>query len=204
GELEWGGVKLRLRPGVLIPRPETEWLLHLGLEETRGLPSPRVLDVGTGSGAIALGFKAARPDAEVTATDLSPEALALARENAGRLGLEVGFRQADLLLGLTGRYDLIVANLPYLPDSDAQSAEPELRHDPPRALYGGPDGLDLARRLAAQTPAHLRPGGRLLLELDPRNVGVLAAELEEGGWRAEVFPDPAGRLRFLRADTAEG
>lgn len=203
-ELEWGGVKLRLRPGVLIPRPETEWLLHLGLEATRGLLSPRVLDVGTGSGAIALGFKAAQPDAEVTATDLNPEALALARENAERLGLEIGFQQADLLQGITESYDLIVSNPPYLPASDAQSALPELRHDPPLALFAGPDGLDLARRLAAQAPAHLRPGGRLLLELDPRNVGVLAAELAAGGWRAEVFSDLIGRPRFLRAGTAEG
>ncbi|WP_425148005.1 peptide chain release factor N(5)-glutamine methyltransferase [Deinococcus sp.] len=199
GELEWGGVRLKVTPAALIPRPETEWLLHLALEELRGRPAPAVLDVGTGSGALALALKAARPDALLSASDLSPEALALAQQNAERLKLEVQFIHSDLLLDVPGSFDLIVSNPPYLPDADHASASPELRHDPALALYGGPDGLRLARILMRQAPAHLRPGGITLLELDPRNVALLAAELGAADWKAEVRPDLSGRARFLRA-----
>ncbi len=199
GEVEWGGLHLRVSPAALIPRPETETLLNLALEALADRENPLVLDVGTGSGALALGLRAARPDARVTATDISPEALALARCNAVHLGLEVRFMQADLLQDVSGRFHLIVSNPPYLPDADRERAQPEVRHDPDLALYGGADGLRLARRLVAQAPAHLEAGGALLLELDPRNVGVLAAEMTASGWSVQVQPDLTGRERFLRA-----
>ncbi|MDB5044121.1 MAG: glutamine methyltransferase, partial [Deinococcus sp.] len=108
GEVEWGSVRLKSDGRALIPRPETEWLLHLALEALRGTAHPRVVDVGTGTGALALGIKAGRPDAVVTATDISADALALAQENAALNGLEVQFVQADLLRGLPGPFDLIV------------------------------------------------------------------------------------------------
>lgn len=199
GEVEWGGVRLRSDGRALIPRPETEWLLHLTLKALRDVPAPRVLDVGTGTGALALALKAARPDIHVTATDLSAEALALARENAGLNGLDVTFRQGSLLANLTGPFNLIVSNPPYLPETDREGADPEVRHDPDLALYAGPEGLDVARPLAAQAGAALAPGGTLLLELDPRNAARFADELQAQRWRAEVLPDLVGRARFVRA-----
>lgn len=204
GEVEWGGLRLRVGPGALIPRPETEWLLQLVLEHLRDVPAPRVLDVGTGSGALALGLKAARPDAVVRASDLSPEALAWARENAALNGLDVPFVPGDLLAGCRGPLDLIVSNPPYLPESDRETAQPEVQHDPTLALYAGPDGLTVARRLAAQAGAALAPAGRLFLELDPRNVTTLADELAQQGWRSRLHSDLAGRERFLEAWLGSG
>jgi len=199
GTVEWGGVTLHVSPAALIPRPETEGLLALALNALEGQAAPAVLDVGTGTGALALGLKAARPEAQVTASDLSPEALALARRNASANGLEVRFVLADLLEGVTGSFDLIVSNPPYLPDADRLNAQPEVRHDPDLALYGGPDGLRLARRLAVQAAGRLKPGGTLLLELDPRNVGLLAAEMRSAGWTVQTHADLSGRERFLWA-----
>lgn len=204
GEVEWGGVRLRSDPRALVPRPETEWLLHLLLPGLRALAAPRVLDVGTGTGALALGMKAACPGAAVTATDLSPGALALARENAALNGLEVTWMQADLLTGVPGPFDLIVSNPPYLPDGDRAHADPEVQRDPDLALYSGPEGLTLARRLAAQAPAALAAGGELWLELDPRNAATLAGELRADGWEAQLHADLTGRERFVQAQRAGG
>ncbi|AXG99784.1 peptide chain release factor N(5)-glutamine methyltransferase [Deinococcus wulumuqiensis] len=203
GEVEWGGVRLKSDARALVPRPETEWLLHLASQELGPLSRPRVLDVGTGTGALALGLKAAFAHAEVTASDLSADALSLARENAALNGLDVTFVQADLLAGLDGPFDLIVSNPPYLPSADRETADPEVRHDPDLALYAGPDGLDLARPLAAEAAARLTPGGTLWLELDPRNAPALAAELRGAGWATEVHADLTGRERFVRAWRAE-
>ncbi|WP_407571386.1 peptide chain release factor N(5)-glutamine methyltransferase [Deinococcus altitudinis] len=204
GEVEWGGMRLLVSPAALIPRPETETLLLLALANLEGLnleglERPQVLDIGTGTGALALGIRAARPDVDVTASDLSEEALALARRNAEQTGLEVRLVHSDLLENVTGRFHLIVSNPPYLPEADRQEAQPEVNHDPDLALYSGPGGLDLARRLVVQVPPHLKAGGTLLLELDPRNVGVLAAEMTATGWTVQVSSDLSGRERFLRA-----
>lgn len=199
GTVEWGGVGLRVDRRALIPRPETEWLLSLVLADMKAVVAPRVADVGTGTGALALGIKRARPDASVLGADLSPDALALARENALLNGLDVGFTESDLLAALPGPFELLVANLPYLPDGDRAHADPEVRHDPDLALYSGPDGLALARRLIAPARAALAPAGVLWLELDPRNAPTLAAELRAQGWAATLHPDLTGRQRFVRA-----
>ncbi|MFC4427875.1 peptide chain release factor N(5)-glutamine methyltransferase [Deinococcus navajonensis] len=204
GEVEWGGVQLRSDARALVPRPETEWLLHLVLQDLGLSRGPRVLDVGTGSGALALGLKAARPDARVWATDLSPEALALARENARQGAYDVRFVEGHLLAGLSGPFDLIVSNPPYLPAGDEAGAEPEVRHDPTLALYAGPDGLAVARPLAAEARSALVPGAPLWLELDPRNAPLFAAELEAGGWVTSVHADLTGRKRFVRATLPVG
>lgn len=131
-------------------------------------PTPlRLLDVGTGSGAIALALKQQHPTAEVVATDVSADALARARDNAQRLGLPIVLLHGDLLASLPqeARFDLIAANLPYIPSGDIPALAPEVRHEPHLALDGGPDGLALIRRLVGAAPAHLAPGGCLVLEL---------------------------------------
>lgn len=164
------GLDLTVDRRVLIPRPETEHLVDWLLEGLPFAPAPiYVRDVGTGSGAIALAIKHARRDAHVTASDRSPDALAVARDNATRLGLDVTFLTADLLGDPPEHpYDAIAANLPYIPSADLPGLQPEVRDfEPQLALDGGPDGLDLVRRLvsAAARPGFLTPGGRLLLEI---------------------------------------
>ncbi len=202
GVAHFYGLTLEVNPDVLIPRPETERLVELGLEAIRGVLEPNVLDIGTGSGAVALVFKAERPDAAVWATDLSEKALEVAAGNADRLGLSVKFVQADLLdhptvQAFARHADLLVANLPYLPETDAAWLSPEVQHDPASALFSGWDGLGHARRLLEQAATLLTPGAVCLLELDPRN--VRQAETEVGGWaEIEVLPDLVGRERFLK------
>lgn len=198
GEVEFFGLPLKVREGVLIPRPETEGLVALAL----GLPlpsRPRLLDVGTGTGAIALALKRHLPQAEVFATDVDEKALDLARENAARLGLEVTFLKAPLTGGLR-ELDLVVSNPPYLPEAYRQVAPKELSFENPLALYAGQEGLDVARPLAEEAWGALRPGGWLLLELAPENVAILAGELRARAWQeVEVLRDLAGRDRYLRA-----
>jgi release factor glutamine methyltransferase len=201
GTAPFYGLELAVDTSVLVPRPETERLVELVLEALQGVERPRVLDVGTGSGAIALALRAERPDAEVIAADVVPEAVALARRNAQRLHLDVRVLRSDLLAeadvaAFAARCHALVANLPYLPEADAGTLQPEAERDPALALYAGPDGLRLARRLLRQA-ARLLPGGALLaLELDPRN--VRAALREAGAWREpRIERDLTGRERFL-------
>ncbi|MCS6867384.1 peptide chain release factor N(5)-glutamine methyltransferase [Thermus sp.] len=198
GEVEFFGLPLRVEEGVLIPRPETEGLVELALALPLP-PTPRILDVGTGTGAIALALKAHLPQAEVYATEVDERALALARENARRLGLGVDFLHAPLTAGMEG-LDLLVSNPPYLPEAYRRVAPPELAYENPLALYAGEEGLAVARPLALEGERALRPGGFLLLELAPENVHLLAQELRERGWEeVAVLRDLAGRDRYLRA-----
>lgn len=196
------GLTLRVTPEVLVPRPETEVLVELGLGALRGRVQPQVLEVGTGSGAIALALKAERPDATVWATDISGGALEVAKTNARDLVLDVHFVAADLLddpnLQTFARStDLLIANLPYLPESDVAGLSPEVQRDPPGALFSGEDGLGHFRRLEAQAVSLLPLGAVALFELDPRNVEE--AERESGAWRStSLHRDLTGRLRFLR------
>lgn len=203
GEVEWADLRLKVLPAALIPRPETELLLHLALKAVQGWPVVRMLDVGTGTGALALGFKQFCPTAQVVASDISPQALELARFNAELNGLDVTFVQADVLSSIAGPFDLLLSNPPYLPEGDQLNAQPEVQYDPALALYSGPDGLSLARRLCRGAVRVLAHGGVMLLELDPRNVGVLARELENAGWQTQVSADLSGRERFLQARRGE-
>ncbi len=175
GRQEFFGLDLRVAPGVLIPRPETELLVEATLHWATAnvQPTLRVADVGTGSGAIALALAAHLPHAEIVALDLSATALAIAKGNAARLGLadRLTFFESDLLAALlpeleTGlRLDVVVSNPPYVPDSDAPTLPPEVRDfEPHTALFAGPDGLAVYRRLIPQANAALRPGGLLALE----------------------------------------
>lgn len=203
-EDEGGYLRLEVRPGVLIPRPETEGLveLALGLLSAERSFTGRLLDVGTGSGAIALALKRRFPKAEVWATEIDPVAVALARENARRAGLEVQVLLAPFTAHLKA-LDLIVSNPPYLPESYRQEAPPELSYENPQALYSGPEGLDMPRELLRHAWRALKPGGALALELAESNVHTLAEEAQRAGWEAvQVHRDLAGRPRYLTARKA--
>lgn len=162
GHKPFHGLDLQIDARVLDPRPDTETLVDWALELLAGHSAPRVLDLGTGSGAIALAIARARPDAQVDAVDASTDALAVARANAERLGLPVHFAASDWLAAVAGEYDAIVSNPPYIAEGDPHLAA--LRHEPRAALVAGADGLRDLRAIAAQAPRHLAPGGWLLLE----------------------------------------
>jgi release factor glutamine methyltransferase len=162
GEKEFHGLSLQVDSRVLVPRPDTETVVEWALACIRATAAPSVLDLGTGSGAIALAIQHARPDARVMAVDASADALAVARANADRLGLPVRFAQADWLAGAERNLDLIVSNPPYIARGDAHL--PALRHEPLGALVSGDDGLDDIRRIIQSVPGHLKDGGWLLLE----------------------------------------
>ncbi len=166
GSKEFFGLEMLVDRRVLVPRPDTEALVDWALELVSGHRGrdvrPRVVDLGTGSGAIALAIKQHCPDAQVEAVDVSEEALAVAVANARALGLDVGFRCASWLAGTTARYDLIASNPPYVASADPHLAA--LAHEPLSALASGPDGLDDLRAIVAQAPARLQAGGWLLLE----------------------------------------
>ncbi len=191
-------------PRVLIPRPETEHLVEAAIAFLRVRERPRVLDVGTGSGAIALTLAAEVPQAHVDAVDASPEALVVAIENRQRLRLldrQVAFYLGDLLDPVKNRrYDAILANLPYVPDGDGDAA---LRFEPAIALFGGPDGLDFYRRFFARVPPMLNPGGLLLAEGAPPVAEGLFALARAAFPQATVTleHDYGGRERFIKVTT---
>jgi release factor glutamine methyltransferase len=184
-------IDLHVDGRVLIPRPETETLVEAALDLPRGA---RVVDVGTGSGAVALALKDERPDLVIVGTDASPDALAVARANAARLGLDVSFREADLLDG-AGEVDAVLSNPPYV--EDGAPLQPEIeRHEPPVALYAGADGLAVIRRLAAQAGAS---AARLLaLEVGMGQAAEVAAVLRDAGFATtEARRDLAGIERVV-------
>jgi release factor glutamine methyltransferase len=185
----------------LIPRPETEQLVEYLCDFAWPAP-PRMLDVGTGSGVIVLSLAARFPEARLEAVDISEEALALARENAARLGIpeRIHFSLGHLLEKVEGVFDLIVANLPYVAAAEAAGLAPEVRHDPPVALYGGTVGDELIRELIGSAPAHLAPGGLLALEIGhDQSPGLTAFLAQENYHDITAKKDYAGAARFLFA-----
>jgi release factor glutamine methyltransferase len=181
----------------LIPRPETEELVEWLIANLTPPPSS-VLDMGCGSGVIGLSLAAAWPSAVVTLADVSPDALALARENAELLGLtKVTFRESPLFSAIDGDYDLIVANLPYIPEKDRSSLTPEVMHDPALALFSGDDGLDLIRLFCAQVKPFVRPGGLVAMEIGHDQADITAALLRSAGLaEVTVMKDISGIARF--------
>lgn len=199
GTAEFLGRSFLCDARALIPRPETEQLVEL-VRPLVPAGEARLLDVGTGSGVIAISLALDHPAATVIATDLSPDALALAGENAARLNADVHFIEADLLPSAQAPFHLIVANLPYIPRADIPTLSREVRRDPASALDGGEDGLDLVRRLCAQAPAHLTPGGHLALEIGHDQADRVADLLAAAGFEAiAIHRDYPGVERFLTA-----
>lgn len=200
---EFFSLPLRVTQAVLIPRPETELLVEQALEVCARAERGAVLDLATGSGAIALALKRERPELEVVASDVSAAALTVARSNAERLGLAVRFVESDWFAGLAGeRFDLIVCNPPYVASGDP--AFEDLAFEPRLALDGGPDGLDSLRAVLAAASFHLHAGGLLLLEHGHDQRGALTEVAEAAGWRlVAAHADLAGHARVLqlRAET---
>ena len=201
GTVEFHGRTFASDSRALIPRPETEELVALLLK--LDLPADaRCLDVGTGSGIIALTLAAERPAARVQAVDRSPNALKLARENAARLGLDgrVEFIEGDLLAACAGPYDLVAANLPYIPVGDIAGLSREVQHDPMMALDGGRDGLEIVARCVTQAHEKLAPGGRLALEIGHDQAARVRELLERGGYASvETRKDHQDFERFVLA-----
>lgn len=198
GRREFWSLELTVTPATLIPRPETEHLVEAALELVSAGPSD-VLDLGTGSGAIALALAGERPAWRITATDSSDEALAVARKNAEKLGLRrLEFLHGDWFASVGGRhFDLIVANPPYVAASDPHLAEGDVRFEPRSALAAGADGLDDIRHIVAAAPGHLKPGGRLLLEHGYEQGAAVARLLDEAGFiEIQTRTDLAGQPRL--------
>ena len=189
----------------LIPRPETEHLVSLLVDKVfpKSATPQRVLDVGTGSGCIGLSLAKAWPTAEVLLVDISEDALELARLNAGRLGLNgqtVRLVRSDLLEKVDGAYDLIVANLPYIPTAEMVEISREVAHDPKLALDGGPSGLEIIDRLLATAPDHLTENGMLALELHYDQAVTVSDRLQKLEFQAiQSAADLAGIVRFVFA-----
>lgn len=206
GSAGFHGHVLLVDPSVLIPRPETEHLVDDAIEHLRSWDGVRALDVGTGSGAIACSLAAAVPGAVIHATDVSPEALLVALANAQRLGVEarVHFYLGDLAAAVhRKRYDLIVANLPYVPTADIPIAPDPVSFEPRLALDGGPDGLDLYRRLLTELPGMLVPGGIVFMEAAPptiRELGGLALDAFHDG-TVQICRDYGGLERYVKVTT---
>ena len=198
GEVEFLSLDFKCDARALIPRPETEELVSLILKQS--LPQPtRVLDVGTGSGVIGLSLAhELKNPGEIVLCDLSPEALSLAQENAKTLAKEASFVESDLFSNITGTYDLIVANLPYVPENERKTLAPELTHDPDLALFSGPDGMDLIRKFTSQVANHLNPNGLLAMEVG-HDQGQTTADLLQKNQNLqaiEVKNDLSGIPRF--------
>ncbi|HEX9861095.1 MAG TPA: peptide chain release factor N(5)-glutamine methyltransferase [Nitrospirota bacterium] len=208
GRQEFFGLDFEVTPDTLVPRPETELVVTEALKRVAGTTGALVADIGTGSGCIAVAVAVNAPGAIVYAVDVSGPALAVAGRNAGRHGVadRVRSMQGDLLgplagMGLEGRLDVIVSNPPYIPAADIPGLQPEVQFDPDSALDGGPDGLDVVRRILRDAPAFLKPGGALLVEVGAgQSDAVMQIVSETGGMSVDTFlVDFAGIERVLVA-----
>ncbi|WP_295680206.1 peptide chain release factor N(5)-glutamine methyltransferase [uncultured Fibrobacter sp.] len=226
GDTSFRGHIIKCDPRALIPRPETESLVDMAIERLNGVESPFIVEVGTGTAAISIACAKEIAGAKVLATDISDEALSLARENAQANGLneELTFAQGDLLDAVTGdivakivgasagsagsptlsatlpKISCLIANLPYIPDGEKGKLQPEVdKFDPALALYGGPDGLDLVRKLLQQTEGKLSAGAPVLLEIGSEQAEVLKNEADNYPWLEfeGIHKDYCGNIRFV-------
>ncbi len=205
GQREFWGRAFEVTPAVLVPRPETEIIVEEVLDEARsGAGVGSIVDVGTGSGCLAVTLALECPDSRVWATDVSLDALAVAKRNARRHGVEerVAFVRCDVLEGIDARADVIVSNPPYIPSGDASRLQPEVvQYEPPAALFAGADGLAVIRRLLAAAAGRLAPDGRLVVEFGFEQEADVRELARAAGWRvARIRPDLQGipRTAVLR------
>lgn len=208
GYTSFRGLRIEVSPAVMIPRPETEEVVEAAVEAVRAVDRPTVLDVGTGSGCIALALKHERPDAIVHGWDISRDALAVARKNRRRLGIDVHLAEVDLFAENTPAHlprevDLLISNPPYIPDEEAESLPTVVReYDPAIALFAGDDPLRFYRALATQAPRLCAPGAAIVLETHADYADAAAHLLQNAGLRdVRVQSDLSGRPRILSART---
>lgn len=204
GFKEFYNLRFAVTPAVLIPRPETELVVMEAIRLAKTISTPRVVDVGTGSGVMAVTMARFVPAANVTAIDLSPDALAIAQQNAQTLGVasRIRFLQGDLLTPVAGEmFDLVMSNPPYIPSEVMSTlSESVKKYEPQLALDGGPGGLQVIEKLANQAHGHLKPGGYLILEIGYDQGKTVPSLLQKIGYQAvNVQIDHAGHLRIVRA-----
>ncbi|WP_298771009.1 peptide chain release factor N(5)-glutamine methyltransferase [uncultured Fibrobacter sp.] len=204
GDTSFRGFIIKCDPRALIPRPETEMLVDMAKERLKGTDAPFIVEVGTGTGAISIACAKEIAEAKVLATDISEDALSLARENAeaNSLGENLRFAQSDLLDAVTdiAKIDCLIANLPYIPDGEKGKLQPEVdKFDPALALYGGPDGLTLVRKLLQQTEGKLNADAPILLEIGSEQAEILKSEATCYPWLdfAGIHKDYNGNIRFV-------
>lgn len=214
GDTSFRGHIIKCDTRALVPRPETEEIVDMAKKSLEGVTAPFIVEVGTGTGAIAIACAKEIEGAKVLATDISGDALALAKENAeaNGLGEELKFAQGDLLDAVTGdiiakvagdasaKINCLIANLPYIPDSEKGKLQPEVdKFDPELALYGGPDGLTLVRKMLAQTEGKLNAGASIFLEIGSEQAPILEAEAEKYPWLEFTgsHKDYCGNIRFV-------
>ena len=199
GDTCFMGLDLHVAPGVLIPRHDTEILCEEAIRRL-GITGRRVLDIGTGSGALAIAIALFAVRAQVTAVDVSDDALSIAAQNARRLGAMVRFVKSDCFAQLPGeQYDMIVSNPPYISGEEMKTLMPEVQREPELALYGGEDGLDFYRRITREAPAHLAPGGYLLFEIGWQQKEAVEALLREHIGEPFALRDYGGNWRVVGA-----
>jgi release factor glutamine methyltransferase len=205
GHREFFGLDFQVDPSVLIPRPDTETVVMDVLDAAKPLTHPRIVDVCTGSGCIAVAVAVNCPQARLTAIDIEPPALSVAQHNAQRHAVadRITFLQGDLLEPLAAgeQFDIIAGNPPYVSEAEFETLQADVRlHEPHRALDGGPDGLAVLRRLIPQAAGHLGSGGRLILEIASEQVDSITRIIEETGdfGETKVLKDLAGRSRVVR------
>ena len=212
GDTSFRGFIIKCDTRALVPRPETEELVDMARKLLEGNAGPLVVEVGTGTGSIAIACAKEIAGAKVIATDISGDALALAKENAEANGATIEFAQGDLLDAISGdtiakvagdvsaKIDCLVANLPYIPDSEKGKLQPEVdKFDPELALYGGPDGLSLVRKMLQQTEGRLNAGAPVLLEIGSEQAATLEAEAVNYPWLEFTgsHKDFCGNIRFV-------
>ena len=199
GEAPFYGRIFRVDSRVLIPRPETELLCEWALELLKDHSSPRILDLCCGSGCIGITLKAELPSASVTLSDISPDALDLAAENASLLGADVALCRSDLLEAFSGTsFDLIISNPPYIPSADCDTLQEEVLREPRLALDGGKDGLSVYRRIVREAFPRLSPGGFLLMELGIGEDEAVSALLSDYGYESiQIREDLSGIRRMI-------
>ncbi len=200
GEKEFMGLTFKVTPAVLVPQPDTETLVEAAIERLKGKGGARVADVCTGSGAIALALAHYLPESSVTATDISSDALEIAKQNAEALGLSerVQFFEGDLLAPLSGEtFDAIVSNPPYIPGAEIAGLPREVRAEPRLALDGGADGLDFYRRLVGESAALLQDGGFLAVECGDTQAVAIAEMAADAFGKTEIVRDLADKERVL-------